>query len=174
MMKSVRKVLAVLAIVGMLVGVTGTVMAKSEPIPWIHSKVWKANNSDMEELVDYVSKHGYVNIFALIFGRTLVQTTYFVSADIYMTVLVFPDRRAFLFMDVPYRDGYTLRLVEEMGDGDLLVDAVLVVNDETGMKEAILYARGESVPSIYSSIYKKCLSKVIHNEVYDYGMEEEE
>jgi hypothetical protein len=166
-----KKILAVLAIVGMLMGVgfgkEGIAQAADEPIPTVHNVVWKVQDQDMQDLVDYVFENGSVNTILYVFTGILSVTAYFISADTFVTLEAYPDGTAFVTIEVPYDGKRTLSLVEDWFDDDLLVDAIGIVNADDQVESILYYLDSDNVPSVYSSEFRRILSKILHNEVYN-------
>lgn len=162
-----KKILAGLAILGMLmVGGLATAGKTSEDIPLVHKMAYKVTDQDLVEIFDYVIDNGYFNVFTYLFGGVLRINNYFADEDV---SLKFEDYtriggKAAFVMDVPYDGERTLVFLEYFSDGDLLVDAV-GIRDENGIT-AIRYDTDE-IPSIYSSIYKKTLSRLVHKYAYN-------
>ena len=74
-----------------------------------------------------------------------------------------------LVLYVPNGDGRYIGFVEKFGDGDTLVDGVVIVDSLAVVQNGWAGLRfiGEPIPSIYSSVYKKHLSHIIHKYVYN-------
>lgn len=140
-------------------------------IPWQHALIYKHTEDDVRLLWKYQSINGRVEAFAWLFGRVAIIRTYFVDEKIFLEIQDWTRRggQAWLLMATPYSETHDMVLIEQYGDGDLLVDAVALRNLNTNSFTVLHYAdtsKGK-IPSIYSSVFKKHLSKLTHKYAYE-------
>jgi hypothetical protein len=88
-----KKILAGLAILGMLMGgtIAATANEKSEKLPILQDIVYKVTADDTNLVALYLYDHGQMNIMAWIFGGVFISEAYFMDEA---TFLKLEDYRA--------------------------------------------------------------------------------
>ncbi len=158
------KKLFVSLIVAAMLAIPFVGVAMAEDAPILHRAMWFLTNRQVKDIANWVIDNGSLNWFLAMFTGVFQVNATTPEGNLISFIYISAIDEAYLV----FEDSDGVALYEKFGDGNLEVDEVHL-HDRDANICTVLYEEGDDVPSIYSTILLKNLSRLYINHIHQFN-----